>query len=159
MIMCKARTEKSVFMRACGGVLSVHIRETNLFDVESRTRRHRRRNMPANIRGFLKGIKPSPPVEANDRLKPSNMDRPHSNLAGNSSHPLPALRRTTLRHLLAASKSYNQLHNNESLTQHLSVCEFQSHERSQTQQNKMERRKKNSHSWDPDAVFPSKTNP
>ena len=149
MIMCKARTEKSVFMRACGGVLSVHIRETNLFDVESRTRRHRRRNMPANIRGFLKGIKPSPPVEANDRLKPSNMDRPHSNLAGNSSHPLPALRRTTLRHLLAASKSYNQL----------SVCEFQSHERSQTQQNKMERRKKNSHSWDPDAVFPSKTNP
>ena len=75
--------------------------------------------MPANIRGFLKGIKPSPPVEANDRLKPSNMDRPHCNLAGNSSYPLPSLRRTTLQHLLATNESYNQLHNNESSTNRL----------------------------------------
>ena len=106
---------------------TARIRDTNLFDVELRTRRHGRRNMPANIRGFLKGIKPSPPVEANDRLKPSNMDRPHCKLAGNSSQPLPSLRRTTLQHLLTTNESYNQQHNNESSTQRLSVCKFQSH--------------------------------
>ena len=70
------------------------------------------------------------------------MDRPHCKLAGNSSQPLPALRRTTLQHLLATNESCYRQHNNESSTQRLSVCKFQSHEHSQTQQNKMEHKRK-----------------